>query len=379
MPIDPVTGAFILSAGTKLATSIGQGKNIDRQVKLAKAAARERFDPGALTPTVELFRERAAEGVPEGIENIQRAKAVERLFRPQELEIFGGNQARAIAGAEAQNIASQQAFGEFERGLSEAEISARLQGEQQLAQAESQVRQIESQREAAIKEAELMGEAEKQRRRQAGTAAAIGTFSTLATTPFGEDGQTALGTLFGDGQEQAANVGEQLAETARAGVDVDVEDTIIEDPLSQEQLNLGRNTIQGAAQLNLPKQGPVVEAFSEEPTPEFDEQALVEEAQKGEDIYGLRKFFASQAGEGESPVDVVNRLFTSGDEQALSEGEPTVSPRDISRAYLGEFGEAAFDVSQFGRGLAEYPSELFGMFSDEYQKALEIARKEQGF
>lgn len=240
-------------------TDLFTGANdVRRMGRQAKEAARAQYDPSVLSPQLSMFRELATEGI-EDEAAIARTGAIGQLFRDVDTSLAGGNQGRALAMQQQQNQAATQGLADFERGLAQADIQARREGQQGFAQTQTQQNQIRAQREAAIETADLQTQAEIDRRKGALGATVGNLAGTIAGSFLGPVGAGVAGGLggaiFGGGQgaltgaatgattamqfgteeTEGTDVGQMLTDQARASVDT----TSVDDsPITPEGLNL---------------------------------------------------------------------------------------------------------------------------------------------
>lgn len=198
--------------------------SLERQRDRAIQAASERFDPSDLGPIIEQARGRATEGLTETEEETARRKTLDQLFRPMETEQFGGDAARAVAAGGRRSQQISESLSDLERGLTQQNQQIKRQAEQRQAQAQAKARQTASQRQAAVEEANMQFEAERQRRRNQVVGTGLQIAGTLATIPFGGAGgaagaslaQRGLSALFGgDGETDQPSTTEVAAEAAR--------------------------------------------------------------------------------------------------------------------------------------------------------------------
>lgn len=171
--------------------------SINKQRKQADEYARSAYDPNIYNPQVNQARRQAIEGIAD--EQI-REDVVGQIYRSeprQQMAMYGGNQAQAVAGSQRTQAqrTSQLAGAETQIGLREAQ--AKQMGRQQLAQAQTQARQTQAQQESALSQNKMMAEAEKQRRRDA----LIGGLADFGLSAVG--GSEVIGDFIG---EQAGNV-----------------------------------------------------------------------------------------------------------------------------------------------------------------------------
>lgn len=215
----------------------------------AKDIAREQYDPGILNPQEQYYRQLATEGISEGREGLARSQAVQSLFRDQDLDIYGGNQAAALAGQQQRSRSAQSAMSDFESNLTRQDIQAQQQGRQGFAQTQTRQNKLQSQQDAALEEADLQYQTELQRRRQKVGQTALQIGATLATIPFGGSGAAAgaslasrgLSALFGGGEEQEQGSNEPLGKVLGSMPSQPEGDIIEPDLPSQEQLMEGVN------------------------------------------------------------------------------------------------------------------------------------------
>jgi hypothetical protein len=107
------------------------------------------------------------QGIDEGS---YRRDVLNQLFRPVSSAVYGGNQAAAIAGASAQDMARTRALGSFESQLAQQDIQAKQAGAEKLGQLQSSQLQLQGQRDAYTQQVNAEFEAEvDSRRRQLGT------------------------------------------------------------------------------------------------------------------------------------------------------------------------------------------------------------------
>lgn len=179
--------------------------SLKRQRDANIRSAEQMYDPSIFNPVMNEQRQRAVEGMPQGQRDIARQRTVQQLFRPQDTSLYGGNQAAAIAGTQAQSRGAQQGLAQFESNLQSQNIQTQQQARQQFAQTQSQAMQTAGQRDATIDQIEGQYEAERSRRKQGlmgGVASLVG---AAVTTPFGPAGQTlagkALGSVFRGGDD----------------------------------------------------------------------------------------------------------------------------------------------------------------------------------
>ena len=136
----------------------------DRSVQAGRSA----YDPTVFNPQIGVAQQQAVQGIDEGA---YRRDVLNQLFRPVSSAVYGGNQAAAIAGASAQDMARTRALGTFESQLAQQDIQAKQAGAEKLGQLQSSQLQIQGQRDAYTQQVRSEFEAEKDsRRRQLGTA-----------------------------------------------------------------------------------------------------------------------------------------------------------------------------------------------------------------
>ncbi len=136
----------------------------DRSIQAGRSA----YDPTVLNPQIGVAQQQAVQGIDEGA---YRRDVLNQLFRPVSSAVYGGNQAAAIAGASAQDMARTRALGTFESQLAQQDIQAKQAGAEKLGQLQSSQLQIQGQRDAYTQQVRSEFEAEKDsRRRQLGTA-----------------------------------------------------------------------------------------------------------------------------------------------------------------------------------------------------------------
>jgi hypothetical protein len=130
------------------------------------------YDPTVFDPQADVARQQAMMGIDEGI---YRQRGVSQAFRqtPQ-TDQFGGNQAQAIAGAAIGDASRQRGLSDFEWGLAEADMRARQQGSESLANIQTQQRQTMATRQAGLAEADMAYQAEKSSRQQAIIGSVVG-------------------------------------------------------------------------------------------------------------------------------------------------------------------------------------------------------------
>lgn len=119
------------------------------------------------------------------------------MFRPVDTSIYGGNQARAIAGQQQRSQQAREGMADFESNLTRQDLQVQRQGEQQFAETRTKQRQTEAQRDAAIEQTEMQYQAElDSRRRQLGSTVA-NLAGTVAGSFLGPAGAAAGGAIAG--------------------------------------------------------------------------------------------------------------------------------------------------------------------------------------
>jgi hypothetical protein len=135
----------------------------DRSIQAGRSA----YDPNILNPQIGVAQQQAVQGIDEGS---YRRDVLNQLFRPVSSAVYGGNQAAAIAGASAQDMARTRALGSFESQLAQQDIQAKQAGAEKLGQLQSSQLQLQGQRDAYTQQVNAEFEAEvDSRRRQLGT------------------------------------------------------------------------------------------------------------------------------------------------------------------------------------------------------------------
>lgn len=327
-----------------------------------------------MNPQVDYFREQATEGISEGRESFARTDAIQRLFRPQDTSIYGGNQARAIAGQQQRNQQAQTALSQFESNLQQADIQAQQQGQRGFAKAQTQQNRIQSRQEAAIREAELKYETELQRRRQQVGSTIAGIAGSLLTTPFGGGGSLVsrgLSALVGGGAQAAGQAAvDAMSDTARSTVDTGQGAQSLDMNLPSEQ-DVAMNFDEGEP-LDMPQQqgGTVTPQQALE---QDRETAPIDQAFVGTDQYDLRQQkrtdeFLEEMNFGD------NEPITPREDKLL--GEQLYDPAsDFVGKYFGDVGRFGLSVgTSIPRGLLN----LGDMLGREYGTALEQFQGEQG-
>ena len=187
-------------------------RSLRRQRDSAQRGIREMYNPSQLNPQLNYARQRASEGIGRSGE-LARSQGLTRLFASDpNMGIFGGSQARAIAGTQAQVGQRSQAYSDMESRLAMADEQARQQGEAMTAQVQTQQNQMLSQRDAQLEQADMMYEAERSARRQALGGAALGIVGSIASTPFGGGDSLVsrgLTSLFGQQDEEGGGLGRE--------------------------------------------------------------------------------------------------------------------------------------------------------------------------
>jgi hypothetical protein len=130
----------------------------DRSIQAGRSA----YDPTVLNPQIGVAQQQAVQGIDEGS---YRRDVMNQLFRPVSSAVYGGNQAAAIAGASAQDMARTRALGTFESQLAQQDIQAKQAGAEKLGQLQSSQLQIQGQRDSYIDQVNAEFEAEKDSRR----------------------------------------------------------------------------------------------------------------------------------------------------------------------------------------------------------------------
>src|SRR5690625_214359 len=187
-------------------------RSLRRQRDSAQRGIREMYNPSQLNPQLNYARQRASEGIGRSGE-LARSQGLTRLFASDpDMGIFGGSQARAIAGTQAQVGQRSQAYSDMESRLAMADEQARQRGEAMTAQVQTQQNQMLSQRDAQLEQADMMYEAERSARRQALGGAALGIVGSIASTPFGGGASLVsrgLTSLFGQQEEEGGGLGRE--------------------------------------------------------------------------------------------------------------------------------------------------------------------------
>lgn len=136
----------------------------DRSIQAGRSA----YDPTVLNPQIGVAQQQAVQGIDEGA---YRRDVLNQLFRPVSSAVYGGNQAAAIAGASAQDMARTRALGTFESQLAQQDIQAKQAGAEKLGQLQTQQLQLQGQRDTYTQQVRSEYDAEvDSRRRLLGTA-----------------------------------------------------------------------------------------------------------------------------------------------------------------------------------------------------------------
>ena len=164
------------------------------------SAIEEKYDPSAIQPQLDFAEDLAREGIEDEADLSRRNFLVNSFAGEEPARLTGGNQATALASANATSEAQMGALSELERDLSRQDIEAKRQGRSALAKGRSQQRTILGERDSQIDQAETMFNAEVDRRKRGLVSSIVGTAGAIATTPFGGGGSLlsrGLGKAFG--------------------------------------------------------------------------------------------------------------------------------------------------------------------------------------
>jgi hypothetical protein len=181
------------------------GRNSLRSIRDdSRDFARNAYDPSTLNPMRDYAQSVATQGVDT---NRYRRSALESLSQDPNLEMAGGRAATAMGIASEMDSNRAGAISQFEANLMDADLSARQQGREQLANIQSQQRSIAGTREAALNQIDANYEAELSARRRTLGVAAVG-FGISAAGGTPAIGR-AIGGLFGGGDEALDQAGLQ--------------------------------------------------------------------------------------------------------------------------------------------------------------------------
>jgi len=164
------------------------------------SAIEEKYDPSVIQPQLDFAEDLAREGIEDEADLSRRNFLVNSFAGEEPARLTGGNQATALASANATSEAQMGALSELERDLSRQDIEAKRQGRSALAKGRSQQRTILGERDSQIDQAETMFNAEVDRRKRGLVSSIVGTAGAIATTPFGGGGSLlsrGLGKAFG--------------------------------------------------------------------------------------------------------------------------------------------------------------------------------------
>ena len=178
---------------------IGKGR-LREQRDTTISAIEEKYDPSAIQPQLDFAEDLAREGIEDEADLSRRNFLVNSFAGEEPARLTGGNQATALASANATSEAQMGALSELERDLSLQDIEAKRQGKSALAKGRSQQRTILGERDSQIDQAETMFNAEVDRRKRGLVSSIVGTAGAIATTPFGGGGSLlsrGLGKAFG--------------------------------------------------------------------------------------------------------------------------------------------------------------------------------------
>ena len=169
MPIDFLTG----------------DRSLRRMRDQAHDHAREMYDPSVFDPSIGVARRRAAEG----IDTERRGEDIlGQMFREApdaDIARTAGTAGRALAATAQMDDQRQRTIADIYADLESADEEVRMEAEQQLGQLQTQARQVQQQQEAAIHEADMMYEAQRDARRQALLGTAIGGAGMLVSSGVG--------------------------------------------------------------------------------------------------------------------------------------------------------------------------------------------------
>jgi len=130
----------------------------DQSIRAAESA----FNPNVFNPQIGVAQQQAVQGIDEGS---YRRDVLNQLFRPVSSAVYGGNQAAAIAGASAQDMARTRALGQFESQMAQQDIQAKQAGAERLGQLQSSQLQMQGQRDAYTSMVRSEFESERDARR----------------------------------------------------------------------------------------------------------------------------------------------------------------------------------------------------------------------
>jgi hypothetical protein len=176
----------------------------DRSIQAGRSA----YDPTVLNPQIGVAQQQAVQGIDEGA---YRRDVINQLFRPVSSAVYGGNQAAAIAGASAQDMARTRALGTFESQLAQQDIQAKQAGAEQLGKLQSSQLQIQGQRDAYTQQVRSEFEAEKDSRRME-LGASVAKFGIEAAGGAGAIGG-AIGGAFSDMKAKAGVMNQMFSLT----------------------------------------------------------------------------------------------------------------------------------------------------------------------
>lgn len=181
----------------------------------------------ALEPIRNLGSEMASEGVGEQARSIFRQRAITEFTAPRDLNVFGGNAARAVSGSQRMDAMSRQGMAAAESELQIEDMRTRQVGREQFAEAESGIRENLATRDAAIDQTKANYQAERSARRQQLLGTAIGLAASGALSPIaGKIGSAAGGLLGRMGTGSAIPPMNATGETPSILQDTNIESTL---------------------------------------------------------------------------------------------------------------------------------------------------------
>ena len=151
---------------------IGKG-SIDKQRQASDASVNSQYDASIYNPALQEASYAASEGIADAPIREKLVNSVFSSNRPG-TDIYGGNQAAAIAGAGKTAMTNTKNIATAELDISMAEEQAKLTGRSRTAEIMSKMKETEATRLAMLQENRALAEAEASRRKYGVVSSLIG-------------------------------------------------------------------------------------------------------------------------------------------------------------------------------------------------------------
>lgn len=138
-------------------------KGLEKVRKAGDEYARSMYDPSQVNPMINRAHKLASEGINE---DLLREQVLGEVYKQRPTVAGGISQGAQLAQSTELDLGRISALGEAETSIGLADEEAKMQGEDALAQAQTQKEQLKRQREAAIAENRMNIEAEASARKQ---------------------------------------------------------------------------------------------------------------------------------------------------------------------------------------------------------------------